>query len=720
MTNPVFSPVHPTLEAGLTRRLLLPAAAFALIVALVAGGLGWVTVASLRVERAEREATARAARLNHERLALWRLDGHILPVLAVEGNRPFAHYAAPDADQPPSPLLSAELPDWMVLHFHLDPAAGWRSPQVVPADVAAQLRAASPGQTLVNVGTDRDRRLADLAAKFPPTAVVAMLANVEGLFFDPSPPPPAGQPGEDKDQPRVNTPAPPVPVSQPPASAGRFLGRAENENRGEQAYRAQLSQRVMNSKAEADQLAESQTDFKKQAGDAVADARKGAADENKAALMDGKPAGAGLSASAARESLARREPEAASKPADRNVRGKVFGGFAAAPAAAAPKPAEAERLAIAPARMGELAKAVEPPPVRVGPFVPRWLVAADGTEALVLVRAARPGEQTVYQGVVLDWPKLHQALAGQVADLFPDGRLVPVRTPDASPPEQTMTALPARLDPGAAVPLPPAGWTPLRVGLALAWAAALIALTAVGAGGAALVGLSERRIRFVSAVTHELRTPLTSLRLYLDLLASGMIADEAKQKEYIATLATESDRLHRLVENVLDFARLEKRAVQAHVKTVPVAELLDEVRATWADRLAADGKELVIVSTVPEGQSVTTDPRVAAQVVGNLVDNARKYSKDAADGRVWVWAKPGGRGRVAFEVEDRGPGVPARDRRGLFRPFCRGTAMDTPAGGAGLGLALAKQWAGVLGGKLTYRPADGGVGACFRLELPGA
>jgi signal transduction histidine kinase len=171
---------------------------------------------------------------------------------------------------------------------------------------------------------------------------------------------------------------------------------------------------------------------------------------------------------------------------------------------------------------------------------------------------------------------------------------------------------------------------------------------------------------------------------------------------------------------VLDFARLEKRAAQAHAQPTAVGDLLDGVRATWTDRCAADGKELIVISTVPAERTVSTDPRVAAQVIGNLVDNARKYTRDSADGRIWVWAKPGDRGRVAFEVEDRGPGVPARDRRGLFRPFRRGISADTQAGGAGLGLALAKQWAEVLGGRLTYRPAEGGTGACFRLELPEA
>jgi signal transduction histidine kinase len=252
----------------------------------------------------------------------------------------------------------------------------------------------------------------------------------------------------------------------------------------------------------------------------------------------------------------------------------------------------------------------------------------------------------------------------------------------------------------------------------LAWAAAVIAFAAVGLSGWSLLDLAERRMRFVSAVTHELRTPLTSLRLYLDLLNSGMIEDEQKQKEYLSTLAGESERLHRLIENVLDFARLERRSVEAHRQPTNVAELLEEVRRTWADRCAADGRELVVISTLPPEQRVTTDPRMVAQVLGNLVDNARKYTRDAADGRIWVWAKPGERGALLLEVEDRGPGVAAGERGTIFRPFRRGKDADTTAGGAGLGLALAKHWADLLGGTLSYRVADGGVGACFRLELP--
>src|SRR5207248_3158003 len=176
--------------------------------------------------------------------------------------------------------------------------------------------------------------------------------------------------------------------------------------------------------------------------------------------------------------------------------------------------------------------------------------------------------------------------------------------------ERAMTALPVQLDPGPPPGLPPAGWTPLRLGLVLAWVAAVIAFAAVGLSGWSLVDLAERRIRFVSAVTHELRTPLTSLRLYLDLLLSGMVQDEQKKQEYLATLNAESDRLHRLIDNVLDFARLERRRKGADTKPVKVGELLEQVRQTWTERCKTDDKELVVISTLPPEQEVCTDSQL--------------------------------------------------------------------------------------------------------------
>ncbi len=359
--------------------------------------------------------------------------------------------------------------------------------------------------------------------------------------------------------------------------------------------------------------------------------------------------------------------------------------------------------------------------VHLTPMTALWMPTEDGRERLLLVRLVRIEEKEVCQGIVLDDAVLSRLLADKIADLFPRARLLPVHEPEPPQPERTMTALPFALDPGPSDPSPGPGWTPLRVGLALAWAAALVALAAVGLGGLSLLNLSERRIRFVSAVTHELRTPLTTLRLYLDMLMNGMVRDEKQRDEYIRTLNAEANRLGRLVGNVLDYSRLERSRPRLNRSPVSAAELLGRVGTVWQGRCHDADKELVIeeetsgVASAPR-DTLCTDGELVQQILGNLVDNACKYSRGASDHRVRLRVRRQGR-RLLFEVEDHGPGVPKGEQRTIFRPFRRGRGADAAAtGGVGLGLALARSWARLLGGELTLRPGAGG--ACFRLSLP--
>jgi signal transduction histidine kinase len=414
----------------------------------------------------------------------------------------------------------------------------------------------------------------------------------------------------------------------------------------------------------------------------------------------------------------------------------------------------------------------------MGPMTPLWVTTDDGQERLMVARRVHvtsrwaeqmyvlsawprsgasvglavmaasqcqptklPYPREVCQGIVLDWPRLEKLLADEVRDLFPEARILPMTAETPPRPERTMTTLPVELDPregpaaGAHQDLaqqelaaqgqnlelllgePELGWTPLRMGLGLAWAAALVALAAVGLGGWKLIDLSERRIRFVSAVTHELRTPLTTLRLYLDMLTGGMVKEEETRAEYLQTLHGETDRLSRLVGNVLDFSRLENQRPKLVQERVGVAELLEQVRATWQTRCHDAQKDLVVENEVGAGAAVLTDMHLAEQILGNLVDNACKYSQGAEDARVWVRARAAN-GRVVLEVEDRGPGIPTRERHSIFRAFCRGRGADVTAGGVGLGLALAQRWTGLLGGRLTLCSDPKRTGACFRLELP--
>ena len=147
------------------------AAAFVVICALVAGGLGWATAAALRLEGEQLAERAEAERAGRVRLALWRLDGYVAPLLAVEDGRPFNHYSAvfaaplafdnrgvarpPGAVVEPSPLLNADLPDWMLLHFQLDAASGWESPQAPSVNLSHVLQNPPIQTTLANSASHR-------------------------------------------------------------------------------------------------------------------------------------------------------------------------------------------------------------------------------------------------------------------------------------------------------------------------------------------------------------------------------------------------------------------------------------------------------------------------------------------------------------------------------------------------------------------------------------
>lgn len=363
-----------------------------------------------------------------------------------------------------------------------------------------------------------------------------------------------------------------------------------------------------------------------------------------------------------------------------------------------------------------------------GAMIPLWLTARGGrqpsdtcNDRLVVARLWQIGRRSACQVTLLDWPVLQRTLAETVHDLFPQATFRPDRGGSFPAPERTMTALPVVLEPGPeempTVVVPDLDGRPLRIGLGLTWTAALFALAAVGLGGWSLIDLSERRIRFVSAVTHELRTPMTTLRLYLDMLTGGFVKDDQQKKEYLQTLHAEADRLNRLIGNVLDFSRLENQRPRLNMTRLPLGQLLRQVQDTWHGRCRDAGKELVIANSLEAETELHTDADLVQQILGNLIDNACKYSQDAADPHIWLRAYRQG-DRLVLEVEDRGPGIPPAERRAIFRAFRRGDKADVTAGGVGLGLALAQRWAELMGGCLTLRPGPEHAGACFRVELP--
>lgn len=260
------------------------------------------------------------------------------------------------------------------------------------------------------------------------------------------------------------------------------------------------------------------------------------------------------------------------------------------------------------------------------------------------------------------------------------------------------------------------------------WSFRLIASLLVGTfvvaillGGSLLLWQAHRnqldarqKTSFVSNVSHELKTPLTTIRMYAELLGENRITDPAKQQSYLQTIIRESQRLTRLVNNVLDFSRLEQGRKEFAHEPVDLAALLHQQLDSQLLRLEEAGLQLQRSIEVSEAP-LTSDRDALEQIVLNLLDNAIKY---AASGKSLTVALQPGKGSWVVRFQDRGPGIPAAHRRQVFEKFHRVDASLTARQqGSGLGLSIARQLAEGLGGTLVFSPNPGG-GACFELTLP--
>jgi signal transduction histidine kinase len=320
------------------------------------------------------------------------------------------------------------------------------------------------------------------------------------------------------------------------------------------------------------------------------------------------------------------------------------------------------------------------------------------------------------QGAWLDWPRIQTLLLQEVKDLLPGASLVRVEAGAGDLLERRLASLPVRLVPGP-VQVEVGRGAPVAWSLGVAWGAVLLALVAVGFLLFGALSLSERRAAFVSAVTHELRTPLTTFRMYAEMLAEGMVTDEAQRRSYYETLHRESNRLAHLVENVLAYARLERKRAPREAEPVELGSFLRDSLHRCEERTREAGMRLVLeLEEALEAERVLVEPSAAEQVLFNLVDNACKYARGAEDSRIHVRAERRG-SRVAILVADHGPGVSRTDARNLFEPFSKSSERAAEsAPGVGLGLALSRRLARAMGGELRFEQGRG-PGAVFAFLL---
>jgi signal transduction histidine kinase len=251
----------------------------------------------------------------------------------------------------------------------------------------------------------------------------------------------------------------------------------------------------------------------------------------------------------------------------------------------------------------------------------------------------------------------------------------------------------------------------------------LLLVAAIVSGGSLIaadvrrqVRLAQQKTDFVSNVSHELKTPLTSIRMFADLLAEKRVPDEERQATYLRIIAAEAARLTRLINNVLDFARLERGAPPGEHRACDLVEAVRDVVETCGPHLEAAGisfRSEIEAESLP----IRGDRDALAQIILNLVSNAEKYG--GSDILVRVRRQETAAGTLGcVDVLDRGAGIPARQVKTIFEPFHRlDDSLSSGIPGSGLGLTLARRMARAHGGDVTYSARAGG-GSCFTLTVP--
>jgi len=230
------------------------------------------------------------------------------------------------------------------------------------------------------------------------------------------------------------------------------------------------------------------------------------------------------------------------------------------------------------------------------------------------------------------------------------------------------------------------------------------------------LALGAVRAEFVSSVSHELRTPLTAIRMYADTLLTHRGLDDQVRNSYLSTIVGESERLTRLLNNVLDFARIERNAKMYTMRRVDLAQIVRDAARMMAHPLAEQGFTLTLQGASADASvAVVADADAIAQAVLNLIVNAMKYSGDA---RTIALTLDVSDGEATIAVTDQGIGIPTDECERIFERFYRVASRDgTSQPGAGLGLTIVRHAVLAHGGRIVVRSALG-EGSTFAMHLP--
>jgi len=650
---------------------------FVLLAVLLLAPMGLLVQRALDSVAFERQVSHRAVA---ERL-FDEMERELSQLLRGEEERPFADYRfqAPDEDangdgSAPRPPRAGSDPPYVIGYFQIDPDGTFSAPS----------SAVTPGRTARVDGDEREAVTreaggARVAAPTEPPQTLLEEAVAQGLRG-------AGEPDRDSGA--------GVGVAQSP---GTTLELKKSDGWKQQASAA------------SDAVAEAEAEYDVSLFGVLQSLNKGASGrrERQARSRSALPP------------RATADPQASPPIASEAPAAPTTAGGSLRPLPAAESVALARELGLA-GTEGAVAdryasvdkRASGEPSLEVQPMVGRLIDA----RRLLLIRTVLFGEQVYRQGLVVDVPALFRRLDEAVVG---DGRLAAFvdrdfftlagdGPPSADPDgfryihrfAEPFDSLAVRL---VLDPLPDVG----GAGYLYAIAALLLISGSLGLFAlyrmvAVRVRFAERRNNFVAAVSHELKTPLTAIRMYAEMLRDGMVQEEAKRREYYGTITAESERLTRLINNVLEFSRLEQGTRDVNLVVGSLGPVVIEAAELLRPHAREVGFEIDVL--VEEGlPPVRFDRDAVLQVVFNLVDNALKYSRHAANRRITIRCGRVG-GAVALTVSDRGPGVAPHHLSKIFEAFYRGEdELTRTAKGTGIGLALVRGLAESMGAGVSGR-----------------
>ncbi len=348
-----------------------------------------------------------------------------------------------------------------------------------------------------------------------------------------------------------------------------------------------------------------------------------------------------------------------------------------------------------------------------------WVLVWWGSAERLAGRVAAAGyiERRWLSAAVVKSPWVRVGISG------PDGLpILPLAgAPDSPRVSRTLTNSPLQWTLEAASTNPQADFAQMAAGRNVLFGGLGFVLLLATAGGYAIARAVHRELEvarlqsdFVSAVSHEFRTPLTTLQQLSELLAKGRVPGEERRQRYYEVISGETRRLHRLVEDLLDFGRIEAGAAVYRPRAIEVREFLREVVGDFQAGAECRGYSVVLNASDAD-VLVEADPEALRRALWNLLDNAVKYSPNGDT--VWVEAEQQSRS-VTICVRDRGMGIALDDQRRIFRKFMRGVAAKTASiRGTGLGLAMVHHIVKAHRGEIGV-VSEPGQGSAFTIKLP--